>query len=79
MIAAIVLIPASLELQAAAKSVDAGTMTPADFADAATSEHLFGAINIVLTLAAIALGATLRSLRKSQSEPSAFDGIKGGL
>ena len=66
-IAAIVLIPASLELQAAAKAVGGGTMTPKAFADAATSEHLFGTINIVLALAAIALGAALPSLRKSQS------------
>ena len=60
-IAAIVLIPAALEFQAAAKAVGAGTMTPEAFAGAAIREHVFGAINIVLALAAIALrgGSTI--------------------
>ena len=66
-IAAIVLIPEALELQAAAKAVGTGTMTPEAFAGAAARESLFGAINIVLTLAAIGAGIALPSLRKSQS------------
>jgi uncharacterized membrane protein len=64
-IAAIVLIPEALKLQAAAKNVGAGIMSPEAFAGAATREHVFGAINIVLIIAAIALGTTLPRLRQS--------------
>jgi hypothetical protein len=66
-IAAAVLVPGAQELQAAAQAVGAGTMTPAAFADAASREHLFGAINIALAFAAIGIGAALPGLRKSQS------------
>ena len=66
-IAAIVLIPAAQELQAAAKAVGAGTMTAQSFAAVATREHLFGAINIALALAAIGAGVALPGLRKSRS------------
>ena len=41
-------------------------MTPEAFAGAAIRKHVFGAINIVLALAAIALGAALPRLRKGQ-------------
>lgn len=67
MIGAAVLIPLALELEAAAKAVGAGTMTPEAFEGAAMREYAFGAVNIFLTLAAIALGATLPRLRKGQS------------
>jgi uncharacterized membrane protein len=63
--AAIVLIPAARELQAAAKAVEAGTMTPEAFARAGAPERVFGAINIVLALAAIALGVNLSRLRQA--------------
>jgi hypothetical protein len=42
-------------------------MTPEAFAGAATREHVFGALNIVLALAAIALGTTLPRLGHGQS------------
>ncbi len=66
-IAALVLIPASLDLQTAAQAVGAGAMTPEAFGSAATREHVFGPINIGLTLAAIALGTALPRLRQSRS------------
>ena len=66
-IAAAVLIPAALQLEAAAKAVGAGTMTPEVFAGALRREYAFGAVNILLALAAIVLGAALPALRKGQS------------
>ncbi len=65
-VAAIVLIPGAEKLQDAVNAVSAGTMTPAAFADAASREHMFGAVNIALTLAAIGIGVALPGLRKSQ-------------
>ena len=65
-ITVIVMIPVGQELVAAAKAVGAGTMTPAAFAGAAIREHLFGAVNILLALAAIALGAAKPRLGQGQ-------------
>lgn len=53
-----VMIPVGQELVAAAKAVAAGAMTPDAFAASAMREHLFGAVNILLALAAIVLGVT---------------------
>jgi len=70
-IAAMVLIPGAHELQVAAEAVGAGTMTPDAFAGASAQEHAFGAFNIALALAAIALGAALPRLRQGRSEENA--------
>jgi uncharacterized membrane protein len=66
-IAVAVLIPAALELETAASAVAAGTMTPEAFASAVKREYMFGAVNILLALAAIAIGTLLPRLRKGQS------------
>jgi hypothetical protein len=66
-IAAIVLVPAAQELEIVANAVGSGTMTPEAFARALSREHTYGPINIVLAVAAIALGAALPSQRQGQS------------
>lgn len=66
-IAATILIPAALELEAAAKAAGAGTMTPEAFAHIEMREHVFGAVNILLALVAIVIGAALPRLRQGQS------------
>jgi hypothetical protein len=65
-ITVIVMIPVGLELVAAAKAVGAGTLTPEAFARAATREHVFGAVNILLALAAIVLGTAKPRLGQGQ-------------
>ena len=65
-ITVIVMIPVGQELVTAAKAVGAGTMTPEGFAAPAMREHLFGAVNILLALAAIVLGVTKPRLRQGQ-------------
>ncbi len=62
-----VMIPVGQELVAAAKAVAAGAMTPEAFAASAMREHLFGAVNILLALAAIVLGVTKPRLRQDRS------------
>jgi hypothetical protein len=66
-ITATVMVPVGLELAGAAKAVGAGTLTPEAFAGVAVREHVFGAVNILLTLAAIGLGTAKPRLRKAQS------------
>jgi hypothetical protein len=66
-IAATVLIPAGLELEAAAKAVGAGTMTQQAFAHVEMRERSFGAVNILLALVAVVIGAALPRLRQGQS------------
>jgi len=66
-IAAFVLIPTAQELEAVARALGVGTATPEAFASAAFREHAFGPINIVLSIAAIALGVTLPRLRQGRS------------
>lgn len=63
-IAAIALIPSALELEAAAKAVADGTMTPDAFAGAVKREYTFGAANIILTIIVIAAGTGLPRQRK---------------
>ncbi|MGO9485911.1 MAG: DUF2269 family protein [Rhodomicrobium sp.] len=62
-----VMLPAGHSLVAAANAVVAGTMTPEAFAASAMREHLFGAVNIFLALAAIVLGVAKPHLRRGQS------------
>ncbi len=54
-ITAAVMAPVGQGLVAAAKEVAAGAMTPGAFAALAMREHLFGAVNILLTPVCIAL------------------------
>ena len=62
-----VMIPVGHSLVAAANAVVAGTMTPEAFAAAAMREHLLGAVNILLALAAIVLGAVKPRLRPGKA------------
>lgn len=65
-IAAVVLIPAAFELEAAATSVSNGTTTQTGLAQTAAREEMFGALNIFLAFAAIAFGVALALLRQRQ-------------
>jgi hypothetical protein len=65
--AAVVLIPAALELEAGARAVVAGTMRAEVLAGTEMRESMFGAGNITIIIIAIAIGVALPSLRKSRS------------
>ncbi len=61
-----VMIPTGRQVLAAAAALAAGAGSRELFAGLAGREHLFGAVNIILALAAIVLGATKPRLRQSQ-------------
>ncbi len=62
-----VMVPVGWELASAAMAVGAGTLTPEAFAGLGVREHVFGAVNILLALAAIGLGTAKPRLRKDPS------------
>jgi len=61
-----VMIPAGRQILAAAAAVAGGTGSREAFADLANREHIFGALNILLVLGGIVLGAVKPRLRQSQ-------------